>query len=340
MTRRWPRAAFAALLVAVALPSCSMLPGGGGGYELVAYFDRAVALYPHGDVNVMGVGIGTVDAVEIEDTRIRVEMTINDGVPLPESVNASIAPLTLVGERNVVLHPAWRPEMGDDLADDGDEIPMERTTIPVEPDEALEAFNDLAEALDPDAVAELVSSGAAALEGQGRTINEALGETSTLAATLAGLDTQLLDAAANLHALAGSLNSREQQLGSLIDGLSEATSVLAAERDGIAGFLRSIVSLTEQGNGLLDAYEDDLPGDIATLTDLILVLEANLGSVEQLVAAFPANNESLIAAYDPSRQGIVLRVGLTGVAIDLINALTGVLGLPPICIPGPGTVCP
>ena len=84
------------------------------GYHLTAYFESAVGLYPHGDVSIMGVGIGTVDAVEIEDTHVRVEMTIDADVPLPADVQATIEPLQLIGERNVVLFPAWTEAMADE----------------------------------------------------------------------------------------------------------------------------------------------------------------------------------------------------------------------------------
>ena len=80
-------------------------------------FPSAVGLYPFGDVSVMGVGVGTVDAVEIDDDHVRVEMTIDHGIPLPADVQATIEPLTLIGERNVVLFPPWDAEMAEAEAD-------------------------------------------------------------------------------------------------------------------------------------------------------------------------------------------------------------------------------
>ena len=56
-----------------------------------------------------------------------------------------------------MLRPAWQP--GDERAQDGDVIPLERTSIPAEPDEALQAFTDLARDLDPDEVARLCQRG-------------------------------------------------------------------------------------------------------------------------------------------------------------------------------------
>lgn len=308
----------ALLLVLLSAPGCSLLDSGGG-YHVTAYFPRAVALYPDSIVKVMGVDAGTVDAVVTEGNRVRVEMTVHDEVPLPEDVQAAIRPLTLIGERNVVLFPAWKP--GDDKARDGTVIPLERTEIPVEPDEALRAFAELARALDPDAVAELVTSGARALEGHGAEINDALGEVSELGGLLASVDTQLLDAAENLHVLATTLNEREQQFGSVVRSLSDATEVLATEREGIARFLSAIVRLTDAGSSLLDVYEDDLPRDIGRLVELVFLLEDNIGSLEQTMAAFPATQKLLGDAYNPETHALDLGLPIQHALQNQIDTL-------------------
>ena len=58
-----------------------------------------------------------------------------------------------------MLFPPWDADMaaaGRPQAADGDVIPLDRTEVPVEPDEGLEAFNDLAQSLDADIVGDLV----------------------------------------------------------------------------------------------------------------------------------------------------------------------------------------
>lgn len=345
-TRRWlPRAL---LLVVLAAPSCSLI-GGGGGYQVTAYFERAVALYPFGHVNAMGISVGRVDAVEIEDTRVRVEMTINDDVPLPaddpdtdayDGVRATIAPLTLIGERNVVLFspddrgrvgPPWTQALEDagaERAGDGYEIPLEVTIVPVEPDEALAAFDELARAVDPDAVTELVTSAANATEGQGQNFNALLGEASELTTNLAELDNQLVDAAANLHVLASAVNSREQQLSSLINSFSEATAVLASEREGIASFLDALVRLTNEGTWFLDTFENQLPGDVAIVTQLVATLVNNTESLRTLLAAFPAVTDILRQGYDTDRGMTILNVLLAQSANEgLAPLIEDVLGV-------------
>ncbi len=326
-----------ALLVALGpfTAGCSRMLGDGpvDGYHLTANFERAVGLYPFGDVSSMGVSIGTVDAVEIDDDHVRIEMTIDPGIPLPADLQATIEPLTLIGERNVVLFPPWDEAMakaGKAKAQDGDEIPISRTTPPVEPDEALETFNELARSLDPDTVGKLVRSADEAIRGLGDELGRALDQASGITSTLAEVDTQLVDAADSLHALAGTLLQREQRLGALVRSFSDATQVLADERDGIRTFLGSLVDLTEQGRGILDTYGDQLPGDIAHLTALAMLLSDNSSAAEQLVAAFPEVAEGIANGYQPDIGGIYLRANGTPTLVGLIEVFRDLLGvLPP-----------
>ncbi len=320
-------------LVAAATPLASC-GGGGGGYHLTAEFASTVGLYPSGDVHVMGIPVGTVDSITIVGTVVRVEMTIDEDVPLPDDVRATIGQTQLIGERNVVLFPPWDADMaaaGQAQVDDGATIPLTRTEVPVEPDEGLEAFNDLAQSLDADTVGGLIHDSADVLEGRGDEIGEAIDAAAGLGTTLAEVDEQLVAAAEDLHRLAGSLSTREEQLGRLVEQFSQATSLLAEERDGIGAVLTAISDLTEQGQHLLDTYGDQLPGDIATVTALASILERNAGSASQLIATFPDLAETIEAAYQPDIDGFYLRANATPTLAALLDVLINQLGvIPPI----------
>ena len=335
------RARVVGVAVAVGvLAGCGVVGGdGAGGYHLTAFFESAVGLYPHGDVTIMGVDIGTVDAVEIEDTHVRIEMTIDRGVPLPADVQATIEPQQLIGERNVVLFPAWTEAMavaGEGRAADGDIIPIERTTTPIEPDEGLEAFNSLARSLDPEVVGDFVTDSAAVLDGRGATFGAAIDQAASLSDTFARTDEQLVRAADHLHTLASAVNSRDDQLARLVAAFAGATEVLASEREGIAAFLSALVGLTEEGQGILELYGEQLPGDIANLAALASILNENVGTIEELVEQFPVIAEGINRAYQPSIDGLVLRATFTPTFVALLDAFRGILGIPVLPLPGGG----
>jgi virulence factor Mce-like protein len=324
------------LTAAVALPGCGVVGGGGGSYTLTADFSRAVALYEGSRVEVMGADVGTVEDVAVDGDRIRVELSVRDDVPLPADVHAAIVPLTLIGERNIVLFPAWRP--GDDRAADGDVIPPERTEVPVEPDEALEAFTELARAIDPETVRRLVTDSAVALEGHGLDLNGALRAGADVTSVLAGEADDLAEVATDLARLTDTLATREQQLGRLLDAFSQAAGVLAAERDAIQRFLAAVVQLSEEGELLLEQFGEQLPSDVATLAQVAMVVRVNIDSVVQLVHALPENSRLVIDAYDPARRVLRIRVNLTPDASEALQAALAPLGVQP-CLEALGVVC-
>jgi phospholipid/cholesterol/gamma-HCH transport system substrate-binding protein len=292
-----------------------------GSYHVTAYFGEAIALYPHSKVHVMGVNAGTVNRVKVEHGRVRVDMSIHDHVPLPRDVTATISALTVIGERNVTLGPPWHP--GQPKIGDGYVIPKERTTTPVEPDEALKAFKDLADAIDPAVITEIVHTGATTFGGHEASFNDLLHSASTLTADLAGQDDRILDAAQALHDLAATANARQEQLGHTIDAFSQASGLLADERAQIGGVLSGANRLVDQATSLLDAYRGTLPGDLANLSQLGLVLEANEHVLSDLFAAFPNTAKGLIEAYDPVNNTVHLGANLGPSVNGILDATLG-----------------
>jgi virulence factor Mce-like protein len=317
-------AALTVLLAALALPSCG--GDGGGGYVVTASFSRAVALYQGADVLVMGIDVGDVTAIEIAGDGIDVTMSIDEDVPLPADATAAIVPSSLIGERTVVLGPAWRGE--DELAD-GDRIPVERTIIPVEPDEALQSVTELLQSLDPDSVRRLLAEGSGALEGNGRTLNQALGELAQLIPYLAEQDDELLALAGEVNVLADVIRARDTEVGELLTDFAAVSGALAEERESLARFLTSLTSLTAQGEGLLSAYETSLPEDMDTLAAVALTLKANGGSVRQLLLSLRQFQVGVIEAYDPSNRSVRARVFTSQTLLNPIMEILLALGFVP-----------
>ena len=318
-------AALTVVVAALTLPSC----GGGGstGYEVTASFSRAVALYEGADVLVMGIDVGDVTAVEIVGGGIDITMSIDEEVPLPDDATAAIVPSSLIGERTVVLGPAWRD--GDGVLVDGDRIPVERTIIPVEPDEALESVTELLQSLDPDSVRRLLAEGSGALEGNGRTLNQALGELAQLIPYLADQDEELLAIAGDVNVLADVIRARDTEVGQLLTDFAAVSGALAEERESLARFLTSLTSLTLQGEELLAAYETSLPEDMDTLAAVALTIKANGGSLRQMLLSLRAFQRGVIDAYDPSNNSVRARVYTSQTLLNPIMEILLDLGLVP-----------
>lgn len=306
--------------------------GSGGTRTITAEFDAAVGVYETGDVVVLDQVIGAVEEVELRDDAVVVEMSIRDDVPLPADVNATIEAQTVLGERSITLFPAWNAELeaaGAPKLTDGARIPRERTRVPVEPDQALQAFNELLAGLDPDAVSGLVSNGATILDGRGQRINEAISGVSRLTETLAAVDEPLLATAESLNQIAGVLNERDAQLRQLIDDFGAAVGTLSDERAQVESMLGSLVGLTDQTSEILDAHAEKLPATIATLAATLNVVEANTSTLTVLTDTLPEITESFQAAYKPELAGFYLNVNTLATVETVVEQLLAAVGLFP-----------
>ena len=327
----------AVVVGAAVLPACSS--GGGGGYQVTAYFDKAVSLYEASDVKVLGLSAGTVDDIEVEGTRVRVRMTINADQPLPADVQATIVPFSLIGERYVQLFPAWTP--GRPKAEPGIVIPTERTTIPTEPDEALAALKKLLDSLDPNATGRLVTNLADDLKGNGQGINDALRGLAELTSTLAAKDGELVGIIENFDRFAATLRSRERQLGQVMDQFASATGLLAEERENIAKLVDSLSRLSADGLDLVNEHGSRLDRDLTVLTRVLQSVRANLDAVGVLLDSGPTliaghdlegTEDGLIAAWDPTFHHLDLR----NVAEPTLAQLLDSIGFGPVegvCVP-------
>ncbi|HEX2849435.1 MAG TPA: MCE family protein [Acidimicrobiales bacterium] len=335
-----------ALLVALVL-GCAPLGAcgrGGGTYRMTAYFDRAVSLYAGSDVRVLGLPAGKITSVRADGTKVRVDMAIRTDVPVPADAKAMIVPLSLIGERYVQLFPAWTD--GTPKAKPGMVIPLDRTGIPVEPDEALAALKRFLDALDPNATGRLVKNLADDMKGNGKALNDAISGLSQLSQTFAEKDQQLASIVDHFDRFTATMATREQQLGKVLDGFATTAQVLAQERQDIEKLISSLASLSTNALDLVSEHRAKLQKDLDVLTQTLQAVIANLDSVRELLDAAPlqvaganldGKGSGLINAYDPYYHRIDLRDALSPVVSDLL-ATIGVNGIV-ACVPV-GTVCP
>jgi phospholipid/cholesterol/gamma-HCH transport system substrate-binding protein len=331
-------ACLAVAMMALTLPACSTLTDSiPGGYQVTAYFSRALSLYHHSDVRVLGLSVGKVDAIVTEGDRVRVQMTLKKGTRLPAGVQAAIMPQSLIGERFVQLYPAWVD--GEPTEPHGTVIPLERTTIPVEPDEALAALKRFLDDLDPNATGRLIRNLSQDLAGNGQNLNNAIAGLSSLSTTLADKDQDLAGLVDNFDAFTAALSTREQQLGAVMDEFAQVSSLLAQERDQVAGLIHNLSTLSGDALDLVSRHAARLETDVQTVSTLLATVDANLGAVDQLLSAGPElvagpnldSKAGLIAAYNHKFHRIDLRDELSPAVAQFLGAL----GLPgtPVCLP-------
>jgi virulence factor Mce-like protein len=331
--KRLVSAALAGLILVPLLQACSF--GGGGSYKLTAYFPKTVSLYKSGQVRVLGLPAGTVTAVTTQGDVVRVDLNVKKSTPLPQGVQATLVPQSLLGERYILLYPAWlsgQPKL-DRNQPDQRVIPMGRTSIPVEPDEALAELKHFLDTLDPHATGRLITNLNQDLQGNGQTLNDVFKGLASVTTTLADKDQQLANLIDNFDKFTTTIDTREAALGRVMDLFAQTTTLLRNERGDIGNLVQHLADTSSNALDLVNKHAPRLETDLSEATALLQSLDANLNSVSQLLSAGPTlvagadltgKTSGLVAAYNPTYHRIDLRTQLS----CTVNGLLQSLGLP------------
>jgi len=329
--------AVAAVVLASALVAggCGLIGvgGGGEGQHFTAYFTRTISLYPQSDVRILGLHAGRVRNIKVVGTRVKVDFTIDAETPVPADVHATIVPLSLIGERYLQLFPAWTG--GAKLAE-GATIPLERTTVPVEPDEALESLRNLLDHLNPDGARRLVTNLAEDVQGQGQVLNDALHQFAGLTTTLADKSDAIGAIIDRFDDFTATLVTRERALGQVMDDFATLTDVLADERKHVESLVHNLATVAGTARDLVATHKAGLDRDLTTLGKVAKAIDVNIGSIEQFLDSGPVLADGLQRAYNPTFHRIDLRNSFSPTAAQAVSAALGPLAPSPltqICLP-------
>jgi virulence factor Mce-like protein len=290
----------AALVLIVALGWTILRPA--GQYRVTAFFTETVGLYPGSDVRVLGIPIGTIDDVVPLGDKVRVEMSIDDDYDVPADADAIVLAPSLVYDRYVQFSPDYD---GGPKMEDGAEVPLERTAIPVELDAVYGALDELSDALGPNgankngALSDLVDVGAANLEGNGEALNRTLTGFSQAVQTLSENRDDLFSSLDNLQTFTSALATIDAQVGQFNDNMAAVSDLLANERED----LQAAVALLSDALGDVAGFVRDntalLTTNVNRLADVTLVLVQQRTKLAEVLDVAPAALSNLARAYNP-----------------------------------------
>lgn len=332
--RRTLLGALAAMLLATGLGACS---SGGGSYEVTAWFPSAISLYKDSQVRVLGLPAGHVKSIKVVGSQVRVVMAIPNDINVPADASASIVPISFIGERYIQIYPAWKE--GLEKLKPGAVIPLEKTSVPVEPDEALAAVKHLLDSIDPAATGQLVTNLAADLDGTGNDLNAALAGLGTITETLGAKDKQVAAIIDHFDRLTATLASRDQTLGRVLDAFAVTTDALADERVAIRNLLSSLASVSTDTFDLVNEHHARLDKDLTVLSRTLRLVGDNVDELDKVLLAGPTlvagpnydGKAGFAAAYNKDLHALDLRASLS----PTLSQAFAALGIPnvPICLP-------
>ncbi|MEW2073924.1 MCE family protein [Streptomyces sp. NPDC013433] len=305
-----------AVLVAGGLTAVRVLDP--DGTRVTAYFDRAVGIYAGSDLRVLGVRVGEVESVRPQGTTVRVGLLLDEGVKVPEGARAVVVAPSVVADRYVQLTPAY--SAGPALAE-GAVLPAARNRTPVEIDQLYDSVTELGEALGPDganssgALSELLSTGAANLDGNGEAIGESVEEFGKAAKTLDGSSGDLFGTLRSLQTFTTMLKEKDTDVRTAQERLDEVVGFFADNKDDLAGALEELGTALGQIKTFIEDNRGELKENVDRLVPLTRTLVEQRTSLAEALDVAPLAAGNVVNAYNPDTRTLDGRANLNEISM-------------------------
>ena len=278
--------------------------------QITAYFAESIGVYPGSTVRVLGVPVGTVSSVQPDGTRVKVTMTLNDGVAFPARAEAVVIAPSVVSDRYIQLTPAYTH--GPQLAD-GAVIPLARTAVPVEVDQVYASLARLANAFGPNgankhgALSELIKTGAANLAGNGAYLQQMITEFGGLSKTLGDSSGNLFATIAYLQQFTTMLKNNNGQVQLAEDQLAQVSAFLASDRQDLSAAISQLAVALNQVKGFIGGNRALIESNVSKLASITSLLVRERASLAEALDVAPLAADNLVGAYDAASRTLVSR---------------------------------
>jgi phospholipid/cholesterol/gamma-HCH transport system substrate-binding protein len=281
--------------------------------RITAYFGGTVGLYEGNDVRVLGVAVGTIDKVEPQGDRVKVEMLVDRSVAVPVNASAVIVAPSLVSDRYVQLAPVY---VGGPQIATGAVIPRERTATPLEVDDLYASLNRVSTTLGPNgankngALSDLLNTLAKNLEGNGQATHDTIKQLGEAARTLSGSQEQLFATVDNLQKFTGTLARSDNQVRQFSEQLADVSKFLAAERGNLAAAVQQLAGALETVQKFIHDNRGRLKSNVDKLASVTQVLVDQRAALAEVLDVAPLALSNAVNTYNASAGTLDARADL------------------------------
>jgi phospholipid/cholesterol/gamma-HCH transport system substrate-binding protein len=269
------------------------------------YFSRTVHVYKGGDVDVLGVKVGSITGVHPDGDRVKVTIKYNSSQRIPANASAVILTPTLVADRVVQLVPAYT---GGPLLADKAVIPLQKTGVPLELDQVFNNLNELAKDVGPaganknGALSNLFNVSAENLNGNGNDIHSTITSVSQFAGTLDDNKTALFQTIKNLQSFTTLLAQHDSDTQAFTNDLAKVGEELNGDRTELAAALSNLNSALGDVTTFIQSNKADLQTNVAALARVTTVLAKDKDLLGKLIDIGALGATNYTHVYDPGSQ--------------------------------------
>lgn len=245
-------------------------------YEVEAEFENAAGIQNENQVRVAGIKVGEVTDIRIEGTKVVVKMDIENGTEIPKDAGASIKLATLLGTKFVSIDG----DGGGPYLEDGDVIPLERTTIPYEIYQASNQGTSVLEDLDGELLNKLLVQLTEVVKGTRGEIGSALEGLNELGSQVNAKEADFKALMRGSDDLTKLLADEGDEIVRLIDSSNEVLGSLAQQREEIQALLESMKVMSRELTEVLRENRGNVDSILRDLDSALRVLEGNIGELD------------------------------------------------------------
>ena len=260
----------ATMLIAVVTVAALTVKGSmlRGGYELITEFEDAAGLRPGDDIFIAGIRAGTVESIDIVSDRVEIRVSVN-GHDLPSETRAQIVVRTLTGNRGLELVADGDY---DDLLEEGDVIPRDRTDEPIDAPEFGDVSEELLSETDSAALNDLLVSLTDVTRGQREEIARLIEGGNRVTEVVNEQEEDIRSLLNSLAEVAIVLNASGDDIVMVIDEFSSTLQTLRARRTELQRFFRQTNTTAATAADLVGrerAELDRILTDVHDVTDAL-----------------------------------------------------------------------
>jgi phospholipid/cholesterol/gamma-HCH transport system substrate-binding protein len=293
-------------------------------YTVTVELPEAGGLYDRSNVTYRGTEVGVVTQVDLTDNGVEAKLSLDSGIKIPSDLSVEVHSQSAVGEQYVALLPdnSTSPPLKD-----GDVIARDRSSVPPDINELLNATNRGLEAIPGDNLKTTVDEAYAALGGLGPELARFFKGGSNLAIDArANLD-DLVNLTDNVAPILETQTDTSDSVQAWAAHLATVTDQLKTNDAAVRGTLQGAPGAAEELRSLFDRVKPTLPVVLANLVSVGDVALAYQPNIEYLLVLLPTGTEAI--------QGV--GVANRNTKLDYNGAFLSFnlnLNLPPACTTG------
>jgi phospholipid/cholesterol/gamma-HCH transport system substrate-binding protein len=274
-------------------------------YPINVVYSSAPGLFTGAAVDVLGVKVGTVTDVQNVGDTVHVTLAVNQGTHIPSTAFASLVAAQLLGSPDVDLNPGYT---GGPYLASGATIPEQRTAVPVSTDEVLKELQHTLNALNPNAVGDLVTNLATDLDGQGGNLNKLIASAAGTVQLLAEKGDDLGQLNGTLGQLTGTLDTDTSNIEQLVEQYDTVSTTIAQHSGQLNDAITQLAGASTGLVNLLVPNLQPLEADVGTVTTASRTLDRNLAAVDEILQNGNNLFQGAERAYDPTYNWLDLNI--------------------------------